>query len=244
MNANIRPNLGRHALKPRAGCLTCKKRRVKCDQERPACHRCSKASQVCGGCQLELISSALAQVSHSIVISTSTTPLSAFSATQQVWQTYGFNSRKVSSGLSGAFDTDLWQRLFLKVATTELPVRLALFALGTLARHSESENVQHISNCLCTYCRQTLKYYDRSISSLSDYLQKTPANDSVDLALVSCVLFTCIELYRTNDRNAITLVEKGSSILSQTTEVNSPRCQPDPSLLNFVQSPSNLRGHV
>ncbi|KEF58084.1 uncharacterized protein A1O9_06007 [Exophiala aquamarina CBS 119918] len=226
-------NLGRHAPKSRAGCLTCKKRRVKCDQARPTCQRCIKAGLGCGGYPLELISSTLAQISRSTVISTSTTLLSAFSATRQEWQAYGLYSRKVSSALSGAFDTDLWQSLFLQIATTEVPVRLALFALGTLVRHNESGSVQHISSCLCTHCRQGLRYYNKSILSLSDYLQKTPANESIDLALVSCVLFTCIELYRTNDRNAITLVEKGSSILSQATELNFHHRQPHPSLLNL-----------
>lgn len=93
--------------------------------------------------------------------------------------------------------------------------------------------MHHISNCLCIHCRQALKYYNKSILSLSDYLQKTPANESAGLALVSCALFTCIELYRTNDRNAITLVEKGSSILSRATELNHHQRQPHPSLLNL-----------
>nr|OQO32177.1 hypothetical protein B0A51_00546 [Rachicladosporium sp. CCFEE 5018] len=31
------------------GCVTCKKRRVKCDEKQPACDRCAKAKIVCGG---------------------------------------------------------------------------------------------------------------------------------------------------------------------------------------------------
>lgn len=226
-------NLGRHTPKTRTACLTCKKRRVKCDQAQPACNRCIKAGKICQGYQLELISSSPAQVPHSTFITTSTTLLSAFSATQQEWQAYGLYIHRVSSGLGGTFDKDLWQNLFIQIANTETTVRLALFALGTLVRHTESTDSPHISDCLCSHCRQALRYYNKSISSFSDYLRKTPSNESFNVALVSCALFVCIELYRTNDRNAMSLVEKGCSILSQACELNIHHHQPHPRLLNF-----------
>jgi hypothetical protein len=225
-------NLGRHGPKTRTACLTCKKRRVKCDQAQPACKRCIKAGRICAGYQLELISSSPAQVPHSTVITSSTTLLSAFSATQQEWQAYGLYSRRISFVLGGTFDKDLWQNLFIQIASTETTVRLALFALGTLVRHTESNDSRHISDCLCPHCRQALRYYNKSISSFSDYLLTTPSNESINVALASCALFICIELYRTNDRNAISLVGKGSSILSQVSELYVHH-QPHPRLLNL-----------
>lgn len=35
--------------KSRLGCLTCKARRVKCDERKPVCVRCEKAQMVCNG---------------------------------------------------------------------------------------------------------------------------------------------------------------------------------------------------
>ena len=35
--------------KSRSGCLTCKIRRVKCDETRPQCSRCLSAGRYCGG---------------------------------------------------------------------------------------------------------------------------------------------------------------------------------------------------
>lgn len=227
------PTLGRHGPKTRTACLTCKKRRVKCDEARPACKRCIKAGRICGGYQLELISSTPAQVPSSTVLNTSATLLSAFSATQQEWQAYGLYSGKVSSALGGAFDTDLWRNLFLQIASSETTVRSALFALGTLARHDEPESSQHISECLCLHCRQALRYYNRAITSLSDYLKKTPPNESTNIALATCALFICIELYRTNDRNAMALVENGGSILAQSAEMSSCPTQLQPELVNL-----------
>jgi hypothetical protein len=39
----------RSAPKARTGCLTCKKRHVKCDESRPTCKRCQKTGLVCAG---------------------------------------------------------------------------------------------------------------------------------------------------------------------------------------------------
>lgn len=40
--------------KTRSGCVTCKQRRVKCDESKPECQRCRKAGQICGGYYIPL----------------------------------------------------------------------------------------------------------------------------------------------------------------------------------------------
>ncbi|KAB8200215.1 hypothetical protein BDV34DRAFT_217339 [Aspergillus parasiticus] len=42
----IRPSRGR-GLRTTTGCLTCRERRVKCDEGKPTCMRCSKADRIC-----------------------------------------------------------------------------------------------------------------------------------------------------------------------------------------------------
>ncbi|KAM3509217.1 hypothetical protein MY11210_006400 [Beauveria gryllotalpidicola] len=43
------PRIKRWAPKVRTGCITCRARRVKCDETRPACTRCVSAKRKCGG---------------------------------------------------------------------------------------------------------------------------------------------------------------------------------------------------
>jgi hypothetical protein len=46
------PKTKRSAPKTRTGCVTCKKRRVKCGEEKPHCLRCRKAGRICDGYQV------------------------------------------------------------------------------------------------------------------------------------------------------------------------------------------------
>ncbi|KAF4626152.1 hypothetical protein G7Y89_g12008 [Cudoniella acicularis] len=60
----------------KTGCLTCRKRRIKCGEERPTCHNCTKSKRLCEGYNQRVVfkdplnayrppPSALAQTSHS-----------------------------------------------------------------------------------------------------------------------------------------------------------------------------------
>ncbi|KAH7230875.1 hypothetical protein BKA59DRAFT_320535 [Fusarium tricinctum] len=40
----------RRRYKSRSGCITCKKRKLKCDEAEPACTRCVRAHLICPGC--------------------------------------------------------------------------------------------------------------------------------------------------------------------------------------------------
>ncbi|KAM7200725.1 hypothetical protein V8F20_005227 [Naviculisporaceae sp. PSN 640] len=44
-----RVNSSKGTRRSRTGCITCKIRRVKCDETRPACHRCSSTGRTCDG---------------------------------------------------------------------------------------------------------------------------------------------------------------------------------------------------
>ncbi|TQV97296.1 hypothetical protein V2A60_000082 [Cordyceps javanica] len=47
-----KPRRKRFAPRTRTGCLTCRERRIKCDEARPACQRCIRAWRPCGGYHL------------------------------------------------------------------------------------------------------------------------------------------------------------------------------------------------
>jgi hypothetical protein len=133
--------------------------------------------------------------------------LSAFRATALEWQAYAFYNSKVASILGGAFDQDLWQKLVIQVAQVEPTVRHGVFALGCLFRHLDLSD--NISECTCAHCSQALRQFNKSISAFRAYLQRPPMEQSIDIALLSCLIFVCIESYRMNNLNTIDLISKG-----------------------------------
>ncbi|OCT44121.1 hypothetical protein CLCR_00637 [Cladophialophora carrionii] len=144
---------------------------------------------------------------------------SAFRATESEWLAYAFYTNKISGILSGAFDADLWQRLVVQVADTEPTVRHGIFALGNLFRHHDVSD--GMSECVCPRCRQALRHYNKAISSFAQYMQRPSDQQTIDVALLSCLIFICIESYRLSDRIAISLITKGCGMIAEAM----PRAQ-------------------
>ncbi|KIW24342.1 uncharacterized protein PV07_10061 [Cladophialophora immunda] len=226
------PNRGkRHQPKSRTACLTCRKRKLKCGEERPHCQRCLKAGKMCEGYQMLLIDGAMSvsgrvwtvpPIDGVCISGSASSLLSAFTATADEWQAYRLYTQQISSTLGGPFslDADLWQRLVLQISRHDAAVRNAIFTLGNFFRHAvqESNNGQ-MSTCACRRCVQALRSYNRAIAA--SFAEQSSANvkdDPVALnaALTSCALFICIEFFRKSDRNAIALIDRGCGMLLQS----------------------------
>ena len=210
---------------------------MKCDLGRPSCARCVKAGRACEGYQLSVIEGIRALRSSEATpprLSGPSLLLSAFRATQSEWQAYGFYNQKIASTLGGAFDTELWQKMVVQVADTDTTVRNGIFALGNLFRHGDGVP-NPASYCVCTHCRQALRYYNKSISSFSRYLQQPPAEQTADVALLSCIIFICLEFYRMNDSTGISLISQGCSMIAETIQAgpSSRAAATDPRLVKL-----------
>ncbi len=210
---------GRHGAKTRTACLTCKARKVKCSEERPACRRCIKTGRTCEGYQLVLVdgtSTIINRTANLPTINGSDSLLSAFSATEDEWQAYRLYTQSIACRLGGAFDTDLWQKLVIQISQGNATVRNGVFAIGNLFRHRSDETNRHISTCSCSHCLHALRSYNKSITSFSKNVARLDDPASVNAALASCAVFICIEYYRMNDRNAIALIDKGCGMLFES----------------------------
>ncbi|KIW12895.1 hypothetical protein PV08_08082 [Exophiala spinifera] len=199
---------GRHAPRTHAACRTCKRRRVKCDLGRPSCARCQKAGFTCEGYELLIIETSTPSPSkEKLFLNPSNALLSTFRATQADWQAYDFYVSKVALTLGGAFDQDLWQKLVVQLANVEPTVRHGAFALGFLFRHLDLSD--KISECTCVHCSQALRHYNKSIAAFSTFLQRPPRDQRIDVAIISCLVFFCLEAYRMNSINAAGLISRG-----------------------------------
>jgi hypothetical protein len=147
-------------------------------------------------------------------LGTSSSLLTAFRATDSEWQAYGYYNHRIASILGGTFDAGLWQRLVVQVADTEPTIRHGIFALGHLFRHDDVTS--NVSECTCDHCRQALRQFNKSIGSFAQHLRQPSDQQSTEVALLSCLIYICMEAYRLNDDNAISLIAKGCRIIAET----------------------------
>jgi hypothetical protein len=119
--------------------------------------------------------------------------------------------------LSASFDSDFWNAVVLQVSSSELPVRSAVIAFSSLHQCYESHGrgTAHTSapNQANEIRRYGLTHYNvavRRTVQLLDIRDPTSCN----IALISCLLFVCLELIQDNYAASITHLTGGLRLLS------------------------------
>jgi hypothetical protein len=116
--------------------------------------------------------------------------------------------------LSNSFDSDFWGRITLQMAHAEPAVRHALIALGYLLE-TEDGSMKHARSKFAGHheSRTLLHHYNKSVTSLVNRM--TEATYSPEVALVTCVLFVCIDFLRGNYITAFQHLTNGLKIVSE-----------------------------
>ncbi|KAI9038988.1 uncharacterized protein KD926_010090 [Aspergillus affinis] len=199
-------------LRSRRGCTTCKARRVKCGQEKPACVRCSRTGRRCEYSR-PTASFASAPATRTVLDH----PLSSSPST--VWRerrafAYYFHEAAVSVG--GALDVDFWRTIIPQVCRNEPAVWDAMIALSALLESPDlSPDViafrRHHGLGLNENQRDALGWYSRSVAAVRRHIER----GGVDLfvGLVTCVLFICIEALMGGMREAVQLYDQGVQLI-------------------------------
>ncbi|KAL7923346.1 hypothetical protein ACQKWADRAFT_60865 [Trichoderma austrokoningii] len=181
--------------KVKTGCQTCKKRRVKCDEKKPACQRCVSTGRVCDGYGVWGGGNAYGSSNKAPSLPNSSlshyqkipAPLSVISMSQKHRiagqpASIGFEyfRRYTSTKLPGLFESGFWDSLVLQASDQEPAVLHAVAALG--AAHKNDEHISLVEyNKAIQHLRQSLCSSDR---------------DTIRVCLITCLLFVCIELLR------------------------------------------------
>ncbi|RDW74762.1 hypothetical protein BP6252_05904 [Coleophoma cylindrospora] len=122
--------------KTQTGCLTCRKRRVKCDERKPFCRKCTVGGRICHYiqplCPPQLdTGSVLAGPSFDLAIYASPESRRAFA----------FFMQKTRYQQAGFFGSDFWERLVLQAAYHEPAIRYTIVAIGSLQELLERRSV-------------------------------------------------------------------------------------------------------
>lgn len=219
--------------KSRSGCLTCKARRVKCDEHRPECRNCVTGGRQCGG-----------YVETPSVKTNSKTGRSLIG--QRLSQTLGLQENEprtfdyflsvTAPHLAGALDKDFWCGQVLQVAQSEPIVVDALLAISILYEHPQfmksfyppgdpdkstdpkyQNGVVNIAHPAFSrppidqHHASALMHYNRAMRRFKERMNEGTATPL--LALLTCALFICTEVIRDNVFGGLVLFTQGIKLL-------------------------------
>ncbi|KAJ4391456.1 hypothetical protein N0V93_005073 [Gnomoniopsis smithogilvyi] len=204
------PSGRKGSKKVRTGCVTCKIRKVKCDETKPFCLRCTKTGRKCDG---YLDPKALTKrrgprdvAPHDHVLS----PLLEFAAPEEQ-RAFCFFQHSTAPCISGDFDTEFWRVIVLQISQTEPAVRHAVLAVSSLHEGLDAGS----SDGALSHPQQSfaLQQYNKAISRLLDQMNNPLTKPLA--SLLTCVLFVCIEYLQGKDKESLIHLEQGRQLLAR-----------------------------
>ncbi|KAI9036758.1 Zn(II)2Cys6 transcription factor [Aspergillus affinis] len=194
--------------KSRTGCATCKIRHVKCDEEKPACAQCRKTGRKCDGYDKQPPKKpdnrVVARPAPKIPSSSHVVLLPG---TREEQKYVHFFCTQTTRVMSGVFQTELWDKIIPQISQSIPVVRHAVVAVSAaherfLCRDSDSVIANNDF---------ALRQYNKAIKHLIDYLSSP--NQTMNLTLITCYLFMCLEMLKGENAQALNHLESGIKIL-------------------------------
>lgn len=217
-------------------------RRIKCDEAKPSCDRCSSTGRKCDGYQAERVNDELFQPgTHHHTLRRAISPASFSTATDFELRAIQHFQRQTMPALSASFDNDFWNTVVLQISGTELPVRSAVIAFSSLHQcyeyygKSDTYSAVDQSNEIRLHGLTHYNIAVRQTAQLLDIEDPT----SCSTALISCLLFICLELIQDNYAAAITHLTGGLRLLYFCE--NAQRARP---LLPSLSTLNNRLKHI
>ncbi|KAJ5090494.1 hypothetical protein N7532_009178 [Penicillium argentinense] len=238
---------GRRNVK--TGCKTCKTRRVKCDEKKPACHRCLSTGRVCdgygiwggGGTPYSAYSSTttttrpgsagITQPHTTKSLSIYNTPVPTGSLTNEEQSSFDWFMRKTSTKFAGLFTSQFWEMLIFQASAQEPAVRHAVVALSAahradLARalpamYTAGAGMEEIF---------ILSQYNKAIRHLR-LVKAATSSKAIRVALITCMLFVTLEYLRGQYQMGSAHLRYGIQLLSS---ISSPQSAVDSDVLGSM----------
>ena len=190
--------------KVRTGCNTCKARRVKCDEAKPICRRCTIGGRKCG------YNTAHAALPPRNVVTVYLPPTQSQLVFFVNDRGLEFFHRNLAAKLDGQFNSKFWSKLVLQLSHSEPSIRHAVSAISVIYQDVES-SLRHPAGYVNAN-PEAQQEWNTAVKSLSARIQAHPNSNLVPL--VCCLLFTCIEFLRCNVESSMLHIQSGFNILA------------------------------
>ncbi|KAJ9227401.1 transcriptional regulator family: Fungal Specific TF [Paecilomyces variotii] len=197
-------------------------RRVKCDEEKPACRRCRSSKRKCDGYNDECRPT---QSKGRKPRSTYHTPAPRISpdsrlvlrpGTREERQYAELFCTQTSQAIAGFFASEFWCRVLPQLSFWDPAVRHAIIAVSA----THEQRILAASSVQQSTVSQTqrneklvLEQYNKAIHHLITH-SSSPTGGRVEPTLITCCLFIFLEIMRGNFSQALNHVEAGLNIIT------------------------------
>ncbi|KAI1284001.1 hypothetical protein F5Y07DRAFT_348418 [Xylaria sp. FL0933] len=234
----------------RTGCIVCKIRRIKCDEQKPYCRRCTSTGRKCeyndaGPCQSKGWG-----YSRAVPVPLSMRNPSFESQDKQLPYIFRLTAE---NELSRRFEPFCWTHLVLQLARIYPGVHHSICAVGALQRaYLHGEHHLHFSQEVLDLASTplVLARYNMAVKSVTENLcQKTVSPQPI---LVCCALFTWLEFLRNNFETGLKHLRSGLEIIRDWSQEpkgtgswgNLPTQRVDESILRlFMRLQTHVAAH-
>lgn len=122
-----------------------------------------------------------------------------------------FFTTATAPSLTGTFSSEFWGKKVVQMSMVEPAIRHAVIAIGAI--HQDFVNRHYCPENRCDSALQTFAFrqYTKAISNLHSLM--STRSHLMDLTLVSCILFICIDCLLGNHASAIIHLKAGLKIL-------------------------------
>ena len=198
-------------------------RKIKCDQTRPFCERCTTTGRRCEGPAIHDFLFVHEEAS-TLVRRAKIVPAPTFLhfETLNLPERRAFHSyiNAAAPCVSGAFDTGFWSTLVPQVSHAEPAVRNALLTIGQLfdtpLRPGPNDKDKIALEAVPANQQRAFTWYSTAVSDLKHATNRGP--QSIALALLSCILFICIEFQLGNASCAVSLIRQAIALLENIAD--------------------------
>ncbi|KAJ8103685.1 hypothetical protein POJ06DRAFT_204448 [Lipomyces tetrasporus] len=191
------------------GCLTCRIRKVRCDETKPDCVRCTSTGRKCDGYPPPQVRVSKKRSSKSPGSSSPSSPLALLWSVEEC-RGFAYFQTRTATALSGRFLSPFWNSLVLQAAHNEPAVLQALITVAQFHERLEIGGVDGIGQFEGLQ-QAAVRNYSKALSMAREL--QSVANP--DATLIACVLFVCIELMQNNYNGAYMHAKHGLRILEQ-----------------------------
>lgn len=197
---------------------------MKCDERKPECLRCVETGRRCDGYlgdqsrynndKTVITVNQPRYVSESLEPTISYSPPFGFFGDEQEQRGFHLFRSRTAIQLSGYFDTRFWNSQVLQVGHSEPSIRHGMIALSSLFEAFQLDGSGSASKGDADACRRyALQQYNKAVNHLLNRLS-SEGDQSMEITLMSCILFICLELLQGRYEAAMTHLQNGLTIFS------------------------------
>ncbi|PGH02774.1 hypothetical protein AJ79_07539 [Helicocarpus griseus UAMH5409] len=226
----------------RSGCLTCRIRRIKCDEARPSCVKCTSTGRKCDGYAPQPLSKkelaiALGKQSQQTPFSKRQTSASLIHPPQPPLLSEALDEterqcldffRSDTASISGVFFCPgFWQSIVLQVSHIEPAIKHGLIALGSLHKRFQLETaegttcpnrcqeIHERSQYAMVHYGKAVGYAKKLLADVEAAHNRQEEAKNIDIAFIACIIFVCYENLAGNYETSTMHLRSGLRVLEE-----------------------------